>query len=164
MTSKRSKKNTFRDRALERIEAQKIEIRRLKNILRNQAQKIDKFSDLLWELKKEKLIDTKTALELSNVTALNKGILSKLEPKSYKKRRFVVYDEEILEFAQTVQFYSNEAYDYLRTLFELPHQTTLNGRIKSFQCLPGFISEALAEIESQKDDPNYQYGSLTMMA
>ena len=55
---------TFKDRALEKIEEQKNEIRRLKTIVRTQRQKIDKFSELLLELRKEKMIDSKT-LKLS---------------------------------------------------------------------------------------------------
>ena len=171
---------SFKDRALEKIEAQKIEIRKLKDIVKKQNKRIDKFSDLLLELRKEKLINSKAisgkfifffvfskmimilksvvyqcVYNTFSTSGLNKGILSKLKPKADKTSKIAEYDDEILEFAQTVQYHSSKAYEYLRTLFELPHKTTLNRRIKSFQNLP-------AEIESHEDVPNHQNVSLTI--
>ena len=63
----RKKYFAFKDRALQKIEAQKLEIAKLKTTVRTQKQKIENFSDLVLELKREKSIDSKAALELSNV-------------------------------------------------------------------------------------------------
>ena len=92
-----------------------------------------------------------------------------MKPKTDKKRRYQAYDDELLEFAETVQTHSSKAYDYLRTLFELPHQTTLNKiKKKGLQNVPDIgpdsISEAedLVEPQSQESDPNHQDVSFTI--
>lgn len=43
------------------------------------------------------------------------------------------------EFAKTLYFYSPRAYKYVRTLFLLPHHSTIRSWISTIECEPGFL-------------------------
>ena len=72
------------------------------------------------------------------------------------------YDMDVLQFAQTLRFYSPKAYQYLRTYLELPTEATLNNHLRSFKCMPGIIGESLDELELHKGDPDYEVASLVL--
>lgn len=44
---------------------------------------------------------------------------------------------EVVDFAQTLSFYSPKAYDFLRLTFNLPSPSTLWRQLSSVNCLPG---------------------------
>ena len=65
---------------------------------------------------------------------------------------------DIMEFAQTLRFYSPKAYEYMR----LPSQATLNNHLRKFKCLPGFIGESLDELAKHRGEKDYQNASLCL--
>ncbi|KAE9523184.1 hypothetical protein AGLY_016417 [Aphis glycines] len=67
------------------------------------------------------------------------------------KKKGTRYYTEMKEFAKTLYFYSPRAYKYVRTLFLLPHHSTIRSWISSMKCEPGEFSQNLQLIwESDK--------------
>lgn len=49
------------------------------------------------------------------------------------------YSDSMKEFAKTLFFYSPKAYNYVRTLFRLPHHSTIRSWMSTMECEPGFL-------------------------
>ena len=77
-----------------------------------------------------------------------------------KEKRPKEYDLDVLQFAQTLRFYSVKAYEFLRKYFWLPSKSTLNEKLKGFKALPGFHMESFEELKTHKGDPDYASASL----
>ena len=67
----------------------------------------------------------------------------KREKKGYR------YHEEVKEFALTVHFYSPRAYSYLRTIFSLPHPSSIRNWTSSVNCEPGFHQDVQKHLSEQ---------------
>uniref|UniRef100_A0A0K2U294 THAP domaincontaining protein 9like [Acyrthosiphon pisum] n=1 Tax=Lepeophtheirus salmonis TaxID=72036 RepID=A0A0K2U294_LEPSM len=53
-----------------------------------------------------------------------------------KKSRTSTFSDEVMEFSQTLNFYSPKAYEFVRKTFSLPSQSTLKKQMPSVHCLP----------------------------
>ena len=119
--------------------------------------KIGSLSNLIDDLKEKALIDESRVTVLKNkflgtTLELIKNQLLNQE-KDPKGRR---YEEEVKKFALTLNFYSPRAYDYIRTVFSLPHARSLSKWTSSVECQPGIFSDALSSIgESIITNPDH---------
>ena len=64
------------------------------------------------------------------------------------------YPPPLREFAATLHFYSNKAYEHVRKKFSLalPHQNTLRKWFANLDCSPGFITPALNVLKLKSDE------------
>ena len=130
--------------AKERAKLQK-EIRILKG-------KVESMAELIDDLKVKKILDDESTKEIADKYLKDdkNALIQKLMRKGIKTAK---YDMDVLEFAQTLRFYSPKAYEYMRTYLALPTTATLNNHLRSFQCMPGIIQEAVDALERARDDP-----------
>ena len=59
------------------------------------------------------------------------------------------YDDEIKKFALTLNFYSPRAYEYVRSIFCLPHSSSLTEWTSSVKCEPGIFIDVLKSLSSR---------------
>ena len=62
------------------------------------------------------------------------------------------YNEELKQFTLIVNFYSHRAYNFLRKIFKLPHQSSIKQWTASVNCEPCFLSEVFEDHEKQSKD------------
>ena len=135
----------------------KREVKTLRQKVKRKVTKIGSLSNLIDDLKEKALIDESTVTVLKNkfsgtTLELIKNQLLNQE-KDPKGRR---YEEEVKKFALTLNFYSPRAYDYIRTVFSLPHARSLSKWTSSMECQPGIFSDALLSIgESIITNPDH---------
>lgn len=65
-------------------------------------------------------------------------LLHERKTKQIGKNAIRYYDS-MKEFAKTLFFYSPRAYKYVRTLFRLPHHSTIRSWMSTMECEPGFL-------------------------
>ena len=66
------------------------------------------------------------------------------------------YCDEIKKIALTLNFYSPRAYDYLRSVFSLPHANSLIEWTSSVDCEPGVFFDVLRNIKEKiQTDPTF---------
>ena len=120
--------------------------------VRRMRSKIKHMKQLFSVLLKERLIEREdhnvmlnyfdgTCKELFSNEICNRG----------KSKRGFRYSEE---FAVTLQFYSSKAYNYMRTIFCLSHESTLRDWFSSTNCESGFLNNILDVMQNmlQKND------------
>ncbi|KAF0715996.1 THAP domain-containing protein 1-like isoform X5, partial [Aphis craccivora] len=61
----------------------------------------------------------------------------------------VRYSKIMKDFSKTLFFYSPKAYAYVRTLFTLPHPSTIRSWMSSTHCKPGFLSEVFNYLKEE---------------
>ena len=118
----------------------KREVKTMKQKVKRKESKIGALANIIDDLKERSLIDDTTvdrlkekfsgmSLELIKNQLINQG-------KNPKGRR---YYEEVKKFALTLNFYSPRPYDYLRTVFSLPHANSLIKWTSSVESQPGIF-------------------------
>ena len=75
------------------------------------------------------------------------------------------YSEELKQFALTLNLYSHRAYNFLRKIFKLPHQSSIKQWTATVNYGPDFLSEVFQDLEKQsKDKLNVIDCALLLMA
>ena len=93
-----------------------------------------------------------------------------------EKSKGTRYSQEMKDFAVTLHYHGNKAYDYARKLLNLPDPSTIRRWTNVIDCNPGFQVPALNELKNLRDEEiklgkeenrvinNYQYASLVIDA
>eukprot|EP00795_Rhopilema_esculentum_P017191 gene17191-8732_t len=128
-------------------------IKILQQKLRRRNQKIKTMGDLIDTMKNKELLSQSSADLLKDQfsgTCLEL-FLNEVKNKGRKPagRR---YSEELKQFALTVNFYSHRAYNFLRKIFKLPHESSIKQWTASVNCEPGFLTEVFQDLENQSKD------------
>ena len=126
-----------------------IALKRENRILKG---KMESMAELIEDLKVKNILDQEATQEISDKYVIDEknALIQKLMKKGSRPAK---YDMDVLEFAQTLRFYSPKAYEYMRSYMALPTTATLNNHLRSFKCMPGIIHEALDALERARDDP-----------
>ena len=131
----------------------KKKISTLKQKLRRRDKKARKASHQIKTMKKKLLIKEDEAKLLHHDF---KGLNLQLFNNSMKNNQVHScgrrYNDQIREFAVTVQFYSPKAYNYLRKIIPLPAPSLIKSLARSIKCSPGFIAEAFKILEEEVKD------------
>ena len=69
-----------------------------------------------------------------------------------KKSKGLKYGEEMKSFAHGLFFYSPKAYNHVAKFLTLPHPQTIRKLLGKFDCWPGFLGPAFAELEARIKD------------
>ena len=126
----------------------KRKIKSLQQQLRRTKAKQETMNDIINELQQKSILTTDDAenmhaqfdeIQLSifrdtknNVSCLPNG------------RR---YSDVVKEFAMTLHYYSPKAYEYVRTILPLPHESLIKKWSSVVECQPGFIRESFESLQ-----------------
>lgn len=131
----------------------KFYTQRYKN--RQLQQKVTNLQTVVNVLKKEQLLSENA---LYHVKKSYDGIPSLIMARYLKNIdnktiTHETYPAPLREFAATLHFYSNKAYEYVRREFALalPHQSTIRKWFSNVDCSPGFISAAFHALKCQAE-------------
>lgn len=119
-------------------------VKQLRSKNQYQSAKIDKLSTLLNELEEKRLLEKDTARLLQSsfsgtLLDIFSSELSNSGRSSYGRR----YSDSVKQFALTLHYYSPQAYEYCRSIFSLPHVSSLRNWISSSAEGPGFLSRVI---------------------
>ena len=128
----------------------KKKISTLKQKLRRRDKKAINANHLIKTMKKKLLIKEDEAKVLHHNF---KGLNLQLFNNSMKNNKVHScgrrYNDQIREFAVTVQFYSPMAYNHLREIIPLPAPSLIKSWARSIKCSPGFITEVFKILEEE---------------
>ena len=57
------------------------------------------------------------------------------------------YSDVVKEFAMTLHYYSPKAYEYVKTILPLPHESLIKKWSSVVECQPGFIRESFESLQ-----------------
>ena len=69
-----------------------------------------------------------------------------------KKSKGTRYSEEMKDFAVTLHYHGNKAYDFARKLLNLPDPSSIRKWTGIIDCYPGFQLQALNELKRLRDE------------
>jgi hypothetical protein len=110
----------------------------LQNVRRRVVRLKGKVSDLITQLKEQKLLTE----EAENILQVYASIPLKL----FRVRAGTKYTEEQRQFASTLYYYSPAAYTFARRHLPLPHRRTIQTWLSHFDARPGFTSQSFETI------------------
>ena len=140
-----------------KLESEMIQLKRkyktLQQKLRRKQRKIESMQDVINVLKNRKWISETNASNLEDqFSGITKEIFQSQLRNNGKGATGRRYSEQLKQFAFTVYFYSPKAYNFLRKIFFLPHQSSIRNWTSSVNCEPGFLSEAFADLQRQSEE------------
>ena len=125
----------------------------LQQKLRRKQRKIESMQDVINVLKNRKWISETNASNLEDqFSGITKEIFQSQLQNNGKGATGRRYSEEFKQFALTLYFCSPKAYNFLRKIFFLPHQSSIRNWTSSVNCEPGFLSEAFANLQRQSEE------------
>ena len=116
----------------------------LKKKTQRQESKIKILSDLINDLREQRLIERQPADMLSN--SFDSTILDLVknefqnhskDPKGHR------YSQSVKQFALTLFYYSPQAYEYCRSILSLPHPSSLRNWLSNVDGKPGFLIDVI---------------------
>ena len=140
----------------------RMKIKSLQRRLGRSKKTMMKMSALIKNLKRDSQLNAEAALTLnSNLSEVGKEIF-KSEMKNHNRdsigRR---YSDAMKKFALTLHFYSPRAYEFLRTVINLPSARAIANWTSSVNCDPGFFIDVFKDLEKKsKIDPFYKDAAL----
>lgn len=140
----------------EQISALSKKTKNLQQKLQRRNKKITQMKDLLKTLKAKQLVAEKQAKLLDyNFSGVAKEIFANQmkNPHKHSKQGYR-YSTEIKQFAMTLHYYSPKAYDFVRGLLSLPHESSLSSWASSVDCEPGYLTNVIKLVgQVVKDKP-----------
>ena len=122
-------------------------IKTLQQKLRRRNKKINNLKDLITTLKDKKYLSNGSAeILLDQFSGVSNDIFKNQIKNNKSKPTGRRYSEELKKFALTVNFYSPKAYNFLRRVFYLPHQSSIRQWASTVNCEPGFFSEVFQDL------------------
>lgn len=134
---------------------QKKKIKLLQQQVRRKNTSITNLRSAVDTLKEKELLDPKIADNLMETFPGLDGhlIVSHLQNKD-RDNRGNRYSKEVKCFSLTVYFYSPRAYEYLKTIFNLPDPRSLRVWTSSVSCEPGFFEDVFLHLKMMvSEDP-----------
>lgn len=134
----------------EKIKLMQKKIKSLQQKVRRREKKMKSMKDLIGELKNRKLITEASADNLEDqFSGITKEVFRNELRNKGRRSTGRRYSDEFKKFTLTVNFYSPKAYNFLRKIFYLPHQSSIRQWSSSVNCEPGFLSEVFADLKRQ---------------
>jgi len=136
----------------------KKKIKTLQQKLRRKETKIQSLSDAIKTLQEKKLLteDCGTIIE-RHFSGITKEIITSELKNNTKKSKGKRYSDEVKKFALTLHFYSPRAYEFLRSIFSLPAQSSISNWTNSVDCQPGFFKDVFQYLQEKSEiDKNYK--------
>ncbi|XP_049782835.1 THAP domain-containing protein 1-like [Schistocerca cancellata] len=108
-------------------------------------------STVMEELRKKHFVDEDSLSVIASIPGMHKQLLQRQAAKANCKSVPRTYSPELRSFALTLNFYSPQAYKYVRRCYDtcLPHPRTLARWYQGVDGAPGFTTEAFAIIKSK---------------
>ena len=129
----------------------KSKIKVLKQKVRRKERKLKNMSEMVEALKEKKLLSNDASSKIENAfSGLDSSITHQTNMGRVPTGRR--YPDEVKRFALTVHFYSPKAYNYLRTVFSLPHSSSLYNWSSTVDCNVGFFKDVFAELKNRIDE------------
>jgi hypothetical protein len=123
-------------------------LKTLRQKLRRRELKIKSMTELLKSCSDKQFIDQNEQAFLErNFSGLNLDIIKNEFSNRFTLPKGRRYSDPVKEFAMTLYYYSPKAYNYVRGILHLPHQSSLQNWCQSVNCQPGFLSEVFAHLK-----------------
>jgi hypothetical protein len=141
---------------VEEIDSLKKKIKLLKDSKRKLSKKCTSLSDVIQAIKDKNLVSPNVCeiLEEESLKVPAQLFQRLLELKGEKRSANEMYTEELKTFAMTLNFYSSQAYNYVRETFDLclPCERTIRrwySAVDVVDAEPGFTAEELSALEKK---------------
>lgn len=127
----------------------KRKLKTLHQKLRRREQKIKTMTELLKSCSNKQLIDHNEQAFLDrNFGGMNLQVIKNEFSNRFTLPKGRRYSDPVKEFAMTLYYYSPKAYNYVRGILHLPHQSSLQNWCQSVNCQPGFLSEVFTHLKA----------------
>jgi len=144
---------------VEEVGCLKKKIKLMKESKRKLIKKCTSLSDVVRAIKDEKLVSPNVCeiLEEESLKVPAQLFQRLLELKGEKRSANEMYTEELKTFAMTLNFYSSQAYNYVRETFDLclPCERTIRrwySAVDAVDAEPGFTAEELSALEKKVEE------------
>ena len=114
-------------------------------------------------MKDRKLLAESSASALENTfSGLTAAIIKNNFQNQFRNTKGYWYNDDVKKYALTLHFYSPRAYDYVKTVFALPHPSSLKNWTSSVHCEPGFFKDVFSHLSGlvSKDPLNSDCASV----
>ena len=130
-------------------------VKTLQQKLRRKTSKIENMGNIIGELKERCLVSPTVASVLdNNFSGVSLDVIRNHFSNKGKKSQGHRHSEEAKRFAVTLHFYSPRAYEYVRTIFDLPHPRSISAWTSTVSCEPGFFGDVFNHLKSMAlNDP-----------
>ncbi|XP_067203722.1 THAP domain-containing protein 1-like isoform X3 [Linepithema humile] len=115
-----------------------FEKNKIKLLNRKTNRKEIQIDNLIHKLKDSKTINDETYDMLSSDLGKVSSEIFKNDHKNKNKQKGRRYSEDIKRFALTLHYHSPKAYGYCRTIFKLPHPSSMRNWMSNINIGPGF--------------------------
>ena len=134
----------------------KKELKTIKQKVKRREEKITSLTGAVESLREKSLISDATAINLEeNFDGITSDMIKnqlKNQGRNPKGRR---YCDEVKKFALTLNFYSPRAYEYLRSIFSLPHANSLIEWTSSVDREPGIFLDVFKNLRENLERSYY---------
>ena len=158
-------KSPSKDELKEKIIEQQKKIKTLQQKVRRKEKKVSTLKGLIDDLSSKQLINNDIATTLNeNFSGLTLELIknqfnnqSKLDPRGRR------HNDEAKKFVLTLNFYSSRAYEYVRTVFSLPHSRSLSSWTSSVECSAGLFQDVFAKLKTLVNDCSLICDAMSIM-
>lgn len=129
------------------VKALKKKVKTLQRQTQRQRVKINNLKELMAELKDKKMLESEPAALLSNsFTGMKLELLQNEVSDAGHKPKGCRYSQELKQFAITLHYYSPQAYRYVKSILQLPDESSLKNWLSNVDCKPGFLVNVIAHV------------------
>ena len=134
----------------------------LQQKVRRKQNKISTLTELISDLTSRKMINNDAASNLNeNFSGLTFEVIKNHLFNKDREPRGRRHNDEAKKFALTLNFYSPRAYEYVRSVFALPHARSLTDWTSSVNCDAGLFQEVFIQLKNiVNENPTYADCSL----
>lgn len=149
-TPRKKKLRRQLSKEVRKSQAKTRKIRVLGQKLKRYKKKITSLKQLVNDLKAKNLLNEEHLLVFENIP----DIAIELQKRKLGKRK--KYSPELRQFAVTLSFFSPNAYNYVRRVFDtcLPHRSTIGKWFQKVDAEPGFTKEAFVTLKKHVELQN----------
>ena len=127
----------------EKLENQQKEIKSLQQQIRRKNKKVETLSEIVRDLRDKKLLSDDSSKNLEQYFS---GLSAEIIKNHFKNQNKATvgrrHSDEAKRFAMTLHFYSPRAYELVRTVFTLPHASSID-------CEVGFFIDVFKELQGK---------------
>ena len=127
-----------------KLKKQESKIKVLQQKLRRKNKSISTSKDIISQLKDKQIINEQPAVQLQDAfSGLSLEVIKNHFLNRNRSTKGYRHNEDAKKFALTLHFYSPRAYEYVRSVFALPHPSSLANWSSTVNCEPGFLRTRL---------------------
>ena len=145
-----------------KLEEKKKKIKILQQKVRRKQNKISTLTELISDLTSRKMINNDAASNLNeNFSGLTFEVIKNHLFNKDREPRGRRHNDEAKKYALTLNFYSPRAYEYVRSVFALPHARSLTDWTSSVNCDAGLFQDVFIQLKNiVNENPTYADCSL----